>query len=71
VRRKEDMQQNPDDDDAYLEFERALSDVLAEEEYSLARRSRLARARANIKLDDPRYAEAVKRADSAIRLLKK
>jgi hypothetical protein len=41
------MQQNPDDD-AYLEFERALSDVLAEEEYLLARRSKLARARANI-----------------------
>jgi hypothetical protein len=48
---------------AYLEFEDALSAVLNEEEYSLERWRRLAKARAAIDRTDPRYREAVRRAN--------
>jgi hypothetical protein len=55
-----------DSNEPYLEFERALTDVLTEREYFLARRSRLARARAAADKNDPRYWEAVESAFSAI-----
>jgi hypothetical protein len=46
-------------DDPYREFEEALAAVLNETEYSLERRTRLAKARAAIDQKDPRYVEAV------------
>jgi hypothetical protein len=51
-----------DDDARYREFEQALGEVLAETEYSLKRRSRLASARALVDKTDPRYLQAVDRA---------
>ena len=53
------------DDAKYREFEEALTDVLAEKEYILKRRSRLATARGLVDRTDPRYWEAVDRAFSA------
>jgi len=53
------------DDAKYREFEEALTDVLAEKEYILKRRSRLATARGLVDRTDPRYWEAVERAFSA------
>jgi hypothetical protein len=53
------------DDAKYREFEEALTDVLAEKEYILKRRSRLATARELVDRTDPRYLEAVERAFSA------
>jgi hypothetical protein len=50
------------DDAAYREFEDALSAVLAETEYSVERRSRLAKARGFVNKQDRRYEEAVDRA---------
>jgi hypothetical protein len=51
-------------DDPYREFEEALTDKLTETEYSLARVSRLAKARAAVDQFDPRYIDAVNRAFS-------
>jgi hypothetical protein len=51
-----------DDAALYREFEEALTEVLAEKEYSLDRRTRLAKARAVVDNRDPRYREAVDRA---------
>ncbi len=53
------------DDAKYREFEKALTDVLAEKEYILKRRTRLATARGMVDRTDPRYLEAVARAFSA------
>jgi hypothetical protein len=50
-------------DDAYREFEEALTDVLCEEEFDLTRRRRLVRARERINHHDSRYAAAVQRAE--------
>lgn len=50
------------DDQKYREFEDALADVLAETQYSLNRRTRLAKARASVDKADPRYREALDRA---------
>jgi hypothetical protein len=50
------------DDHFYDEFEVALRDVLAEREFKLDRRTRLAKARAAVNKDDPRYRRAVDRA---------
>ena len=47
---------------AYREFEEALSEKLAETEYSLKRVTRLAKARGLVDKTDPRYLEAVTRA---------
>jgi hypothetical protein len=55
------------DDVNYREFEEALTDVLAETEYSLKRRSRLAKARGSVDKTDPRYFEAVDRAFSVLK----
>jgi len=52
----------PDDDERYREFEEALTKLLAEKEYSLARRTRVAKARRGLHIDDPRYSEALDRA---------
>ena len=46
----------------YREFEQALAAVLADTEYNLARRNRLANARAKVNSHDPRYYEAVNQA---------
>jgi hypothetical protein len=54
------------DDAKYREFEEALRDVLAEKEYILKRRSRLATARGLVDRTDPRYWEAVERAFSVL-----
>jgi hypothetical protein len=56
-----------DDARLYREFEEALTEVLAEKQYSLDRRTRLAKARAAVDNRDPRYVDAV---DSAFILLK-
>jgi hypothetical protein len=56
-----------DDARLYREFEEALTEVLAEKQYSLDRRTRLAKARAAVDNRDPRYVDAV---DSAFKLLK-
>jgi hypothetical protein len=50
------------EDALYIEFEQALTEVLAEKEYSLNRRTRLAKARAAVDNQDPRYWQAVDRA---------
>ncbi len=50
-------------DDAYHEFEQALTDVLCEEAFDLTRRRQLVRARERINHHDPRYAAAVQRAE--------
>jgi hypothetical protein len=55
-----------DSDERYQEFDRALTDVLTEQEYFLPRRSRLVRARAAVDRNDPRYWEAVESAFSVL-----
>ncbi len=52
-------------DDAYCEFEEALTDVLCAEKFILAQRSRLAKARAAINDNDPRYWLALRHAEQA------
>lgn len=47
--------------DPYREFEKALADVLIEEQYSLDRHSRLARARFAVDSRSFRYMEIVTR----------
>jgi len=51
-------------DAAYVEFEEALANVLAEhpQKDGIARRSRLAKARAAVDQNDPRYLQAINRA---------
>jgi hypothetical protein len=54
-------------DDGYREFEKALTDVLCAEKLILAQRPRLAKARAAIDDNDPRYWLALRHRASIIR----
>jgi hypothetical protein len=50
-------------DDPYREFEEAMTDVLAEKQFGVARHTRLWKARGAVDRIDPRHKEAVYRAE--------